>query len=76
MQTIQQTERPAVGDVIVVGGHFVGNERTMGEILEKKGQFKEAADAYGQAAAQGPRTGELRLRQASALLSRARGPTR
>ena len=41
----------------------------MGELLEKKGQFKEAAEAYGQAAKQGPRSGELRLRQASALLN-------
>ena len=35
---IQQTERPAVGDVIVVGGHYVGSERTMGEILEIRGE--------------------------------------
>jgi tetratricopeptide (TPR) repeat protein len=40
----------------------------LGELLEKGGQFKEAASAYGQAARQGPRAGELRLRQASALL--------
>ena len=40
----------------------------MGEILEKNGEYKEAASAYGQAARQGPRSGELRLRQASALL--------
>jgi len=38
MHAIQQTERPAVGDVIVVGGHFVGSERTMGEILEIRGE--------------------------------------
>ena len=37
MQAIEQTERPAVGDVIVVGGHFVGSERAMGEILEIRG---------------------------------------
>ena len=41
----------------------------MAEILEKKGQFKDAAAAYAQAAKQGPRAGELRLRQASSLLS-------
>ncbi len=38
MSAIQQTERPAVADVIVVGGHYVGNERTMGEILEIRGE--------------------------------------
>ncbi len=38
MNAIQQTERPAVGDVIVVGGHTVGSERTMGEILEIRGE--------------------------------------
>ena len=38
MYAIQQTERPAVGDVIVVGGHSVGSERTMGEILEIRGE--------------------------------------
>lgn len=38
MNAIQQTERPAVGDVIVVGGHYVGSERTMGEILEIRGE--------------------------------------
>ncbi len=38
MHAIEQTERPAVGDVIVVGGHYVGNERTMGEILEIRGE--------------------------------------
>ena len=37
MNAIQQTERPAVGDVIVVGGHSVGSERSMGEILEVRG---------------------------------------
>ena len=38
MNAIQQTERPAVGDVVVVGGHSVGSERTMGEILEIRGE--------------------------------------
>lgn len=38
MSAIQQTELPTVGDVIVVGGHYVGNERTMGEILEIRGE--------------------------------------
>jgi Ala-tRNA(Pro) deacylase len=38
MRAIQQTEQPAVGDVIVVGGHHVGSERTMGEILEIRGE--------------------------------------
>jgi Ala-tRNA(Pro) deacylase len=38
MHAIEQTERPVVGDVIVVGGHYVGNERTMGEILELRGE--------------------------------------
>ena len=37
MHAIQQTEEPAVGDVIVVGGHYVGSERSMGEILEIRG---------------------------------------
>ena len=37
MHAIEETERAAVGDVIVVGGHFVGNERTTGEILEVRG---------------------------------------
>jgi Ala-tRNA(Pro) deacylase len=37
MNAIEQTERPAVGDVIVVGGHYVGNERIIGEILEIRG---------------------------------------
>ena len=32
-----QTEQPRVGDVIVVGGHAVGMERTLGEILEIRG---------------------------------------
>lgn len=38
MSTVQQTDRPTVGDVIVVGGHSVGSERTMGEILEIRGE--------------------------------------
>ena len=38
MNAIQQTERPAVGDVIVVGGHHVGGERRLGEILEVRGE--------------------------------------
>jgi prolyl-tRNA editing enzyme YbaK/EbsC (Cys-tRNA(Pro) deacylase) len=38
MVAIQDTGRPAVGDVIVVGGHSVGGERTMGEILEIRGE--------------------------------------
>jgi prolyl-tRNA editing enzyme YbaK/EbsC (Cys-tRNA(Pro) deacylase) len=38
MGTVQQTDRPTVGDVIVVGGHSVGGERTMGEILEIRGE--------------------------------------
>ena len=38
MSAIQQTDRPTVGDVIVVGGHSVGAERSMGEILEIRGE--------------------------------------
>ncbi len=38
MNAIQDTDRPTVGDVIVVGGHSVGGERTMGEILEIRGE--------------------------------------
>jgi Ala-tRNA(Pro) deacylase len=38
MQATKDTERPAVGDVIVLGGHHVGAERTMGEILEVRGE--------------------------------------
>jgi Ala-tRNA(Pro) deacylase len=38
MQATQDVERPAVGDVIVVGGHQVGGERRMGEILEVRGE--------------------------------------
>jgi Ala-tRNA(Pro) deacylase len=38
MQAIKQTEQPAVGDVIVVGGHYVGGDRSMGEILEVRGE--------------------------------------
>jgi Ala-tRNA(Pro) deacylase len=37
MQATTDVERPAVGDVIVVGGHHVGGERSMGEILEIRG---------------------------------------
>ncbi len=33
-----RTDEPAVGDVIVVGGHTVGDTRTMGEILELRGE--------------------------------------
>jgi Ala-tRNA(Pro) deacylase len=38
MHATQDRAQPAVGDVIVVGGHFVGSERTMGEILEIRGE--------------------------------------
>ena len=38
MSAIQQTDRATVGDVIVVGGHSVGAERSMGEILEIRGE--------------------------------------
>jgi prolyl-tRNA editing enzyme YbaK/EbsC (Cys-tRNA(Pro) deacylase) len=38
MAAIQEHERPTVGDVIIVGGHVVGSERTMGEILEIRGE--------------------------------------
>ena len=38
MHATERTEQPVVGDVIVVGGHYVGNERTMGEILELRGE--------------------------------------
>jgi Ala-tRNA(Pro) deacylase len=37
MYATNDTERPAVGDVIVVGGHHVGDARNMGEILEVRG---------------------------------------
>ena len=37
MQATENTERPAVGDVIVIGGHHVGDARTMGAILEVMG---------------------------------------
>ena len=37
MQATKEAERPAVGDVIVVGGHHVGDVRSMGEILEVRG---------------------------------------
>lgn len=38
MNAINDTDRPTVGDVIVVGGRSVGSERTMGEILEIRGE--------------------------------------
>jgi prolyl-tRNA editing enzyme YbaK/EbsC (Cys-tRNA(Pro) deacylase) len=38
MNAIEESDRPTVGDVIVVGGHSVGGERTMGEILEIRGE--------------------------------------
>ena len=38
MDASEQSERPAVGDVIVVGGHMVGGERVFGEILEIRGE--------------------------------------
>ena len=38
MHAIQQTEPTAVGDLIVAGGHTVGSERIMGEILEIRGE--------------------------------------
>ena len=38
MDAIEQSELPAVGDVIVVGGHMVGGERVLGEILEIRGE--------------------------------------
>ena len=41
----------------------------LGEFLEKDRRYKEAAGAYEQAARQGNRSSELRLRQASALLA-------
>lgn len=56
-------------ETVAVEPRFFRGWILMAEIFEKKGQFKEAADAYGQATKQGPRTGELRLRQASSLLS-------
>ena len=37
MSTIRQADQPEVGDVIVRGGHAVGVERTLGEILEIRG---------------------------------------
>jgi prolyl-tRNA editing enzyme YbaK/EbsC (Cys-tRNA(Pro) deacylase) len=37
MRAIEQTERPAAGDVILVGGHSVGGEKLIGEILEIRG---------------------------------------
>ncbi len=37
MHATEQTDRPVVGDVIVVGGRSVGNARTIGEILEVRG---------------------------------------
>ena len=41
----------------------------LADLLEKQRRYKEAAGAYEQAARQSPRSGELRLRQASALLA-------
>ncbi len=41
----------------------------MADLLERDHRFKEAAAAYEQAAVQNPRSGELRMRQASALLA-------
>jgi len=38
MHAIEQTERLAVGDVILVGGHSVGGEKLIGEILEIRGE--------------------------------------
>ena len=40
MQATNDTERPAVGDVIVIGGHHVGDARSMGEILEIRGDSR------------------------------------
>lgn len=37
MGAIKQSDQPEVGDVIVVGGHAVGGERRLGEILEIRG---------------------------------------
>jgi prolyl-tRNA editing enzyme YbaK/EbsC (Cys-tRNA(Pro) deacylase) len=37
MHAIEETEQPAVGDVIIVGGHSVGGEKMIGEILEIRG---------------------------------------
>jgi len=44
MRAIEETERPAAGDVILVGGHSVGGERMIGEILEIRGE--EAHERY------------------------------
>lgn len=41
----------------------------MADLLEKDRRYKEAAAAYEQASLQSPRSGELRMRQASALLA-------
>jgi len=38
MEATQDVARPATGDVIVIGGHHVGGERRMGEILEVRGE--------------------------------------
>jgi Ala-tRNA(Pro) deacylase len=38
MHATEENGRPEVGDVIVVGGHAVGGERAMGEILEILGE--------------------------------------
>jgi Ala-tRNA(Pro) deacylase len=37
MHAIEETGQPAVGDVILVGGHSVGGEKLIGEILEVRG---------------------------------------
>ena len=38
MHAMEQSEQPAVGDVISVGGHAIGGERILGEILEVRGE--------------------------------------
>jgi Ala-tRNA(Pro) deacylase len=38
MQATRDVELPAAGDVIVVGGHHVGGEQRLGEILEVRGE--------------------------------------
>lgn len=42
---------------------------TLGELLEKSQLYREASDAYARAAAQNPRSVEVRLRQAGARLA-------
>jgi tetratricopeptide (TPR) repeat protein len=42
---------------------------SLAELLEKNRQFEEAAEAYGRAVAQSPKSIDLRLRQATALLN-------